>query len=230
MKKTPHAFEILLVLDASSSMSGVRDAAVSAVNEFIAQQKQEEGEANFSLMLFASHGMEVYVFRNVPVKDVPELTVDDFKTSGLTALHDATGKGISDLIEVFKKKTSDLSETGATIGIYTDGGENNSRNYTQEQVKSMIKEVEEGYGWDVHYMASNPDERSMTVQAASMGVSASNIVTNSDVRTGAAPAMAMYLNSATVGSRNSYRERTNPDAQANVGSAGDSAEGDPDKT
>lgn len=138
--------EILVVADRSGSMASIADEAIGGFNRFLVEQQDMEGEANLTLVLFDDR-VEVPV-KSVPIRDVQPLTRQTFVPRGMTATFDAVGKALAEL-EI-------LAPEKAIVLIITDGGENASREFTQQSVKAKVAEAE-ARGWEVIFLAQNLD-------------------------------------------------------------------------
>ena len=124
---------VVIVLDKSGSMMGSEASVISALNEFFKQQQAVKGKAEVSLLLF--NQACGYSHKDVKIKKFPVITKEDFRCDGMTALNDAIGMAISDVLAKGWKKN--------IIVVQTDGLENTSYEYTKAQVTQLIKENEE---------------------------------------------------------------------------------------
>lgn len=140
--------ELVAIVDRSGSMGNLRVETVGGLNTFLKEQQALPGHANLTVVMYDDR-YEVPL-KNVPLKDVPEFTLEDFVPRGMTATYDAVGKAISELEEINPEK--------AVIMIVTDGGENASQEYTQPAVAAKVKAAEDR-GWQVVFMAQNIDAR-----------------------------------------------------------------------
>jgi uncharacterized protein YegL len=143
--------EIICILDRSGSMSPIIKSSTEGFNKFVNQQREEEGDARISLILFDDKIECVY--NTVDLKTVNELNEDVYTTRGMTALNDAIGMTVT--------KHADRIKTEAwadkvVVCILTDGQENSSKEYTQASVKDLITEYEEK-GWCFVFLAANQD-------------------------------------------------------------------------
>lgn len=146
--------KIAVVLDRSGSMANVRKATVDNFNEFIGRQKREPGTASLSLFQFDDVYENVL---NAPLNMVKTLTESDFVPRGWTALYDAIGKTIDDLgAELAGMKESDRPSKVIVV-IMTDGGENASKTYRQQQVAEKVKHQREKYKWEFIFLGANQD-------------------------------------------------------------------------
>jgi uncharacterized protein with von Willebrand factor type A (vWA) domain len=141
-KKNP--VEIVVIVDRSGSMSGVRAEAIGGYNAFLAEQKKVKGAANLTLVLF-DHEYTV-PYASVPIEHVPDLNNETYQPRGMTALNDAIGRSLAALEMKAPKH--------AIICVLTDGQENSSKEFTISQVRERIKSAE-ARGWQVQYLSSD---------------------------------------------------------------------------
>ncbi len=145
----------LIILDESGSMSFIERQAVNGVNETIqtirnAQKKHIEEQEHFvTLITFNSDGIK-YVYNNMPADEIKELGQSDFNPSGCTPLYDAIGSGIVALRSQVKDDDTVL------ISIVTDGEENSSREWNQQQISKLIQTQKEKK-WVFTYIGTNQD-------------------------------------------------------------------------
>ena len=141
--KNNKSVHLVCVLDKSGSMSGLKGSVIKNFNTFIAEQKNEQGKAFLTLILFDTTYKVIY--DRVNIKDVNEINEKVYIPGGGTALYDAVGFAID--------RTNDKN---TLVLIQTDGMENASRKYNKETVMKMIGEKED-LGWDFLFMGANID-------------------------------------------------------------------------
>lgn len=147
--------EIVFILDRSGSMSGLEADTIGGYNSMLQKQKNEEGEALISTVLFDNEAEVIH--DRVPVGEVPELTRNEYYVRGCTALLDAVGGAIHHIGNVHKyARDEDVPERTLFV-ITTDGMENASRRYSYEKVKSMIERQKTKYGWEFIFLGANID-------------------------------------------------------------------------
>ncbi len=144
--------DITVVVDRSGSMASCRKDAVGGLNTFVEEQKKLPGDATFTLIQFDDK-YEV-VHNGIPLKDVP---VCDLVPRGSTALLDAIGKGIATTGERLKAMPEDQRPGLVVFVILTDGEENASREYRNDQIKKMIEDQTNTYKWQFTYLGANQD-------------------------------------------------------------------------
>lgn len=162
----PNLTALLFVMDASGSMSSVREETRTGFNKFIEEQKQVPGEAQVTFVTFDSHVNRVY--ENVPLNDVQALQPNDYVTGGYTALYDAVGSTIDKAGTYFASLPEDQRPNRVLLVVATDGEENASKEYDNAAVRAKIAHQREVYGWEIIFTAADIDERKA---AQSMGIS-----------------------------------------------------------
>ncbi|MBZ2199495.1 VWA domain-containing protein [Occultella gossypii] len=133
-------------------MQSIKSDTVGGFDAFIAEQRGEPGRCTVSLSQFDNEYQEVYADR--PITDVPSL---DLVPRGSTAMLDAIGR----LINATGARLAALPEAErpgtVIVGIMTDGLENASKEFSRTQIKAMIGEQTDRYGWQFLYMGANQD-------------------------------------------------------------------------
>ena len=143
---------ITFILDESGSMGSIERAARNGFNAYREEQIAHGGETWWTLTTFNQEVRTRY--SALPGRRVPKLGAD-YSPSGCTALYDAIGASIM-------KTRAHLSKLGTNrpadviVVILTDGMENASREWTQEQVFELITESEAA-GWQFIFLGANQD-------------------------------------------------------------------------
>lgn len=147
--------EIVFILDRSGSMSGLEQDTIGGFNSMINQQKNAEGEALVSTILFDN--VSEVLHDRINVKDIHPLTDHDYMVRGCTALLDAIGGAIHHIGNIHKyARREDIPEHTMFV-ITTDGMENASRYYSSNRVKQMIERQKIKYGWEFLFLGANID-------------------------------------------------------------------------
>ncbi len=147
--------ELVFILDKSGSMAGMEADTVGGFNAMIKKQKEAEGEAYVSTVLFSSQSTVLHDRERV--EKIDTLTENEYRVGGSTALLDAIGGAIKHISNIHKYiREEDVPEHTVFV-ITTDGMENASREYSSKKIKEMIKLQEEKYGWEFLFLASNID-------------------------------------------------------------------------
>lgn len=141
--------EIIALIDASASMTPMRETTVAGFNKFVTEQHQVPGDARLSLTTFNNNVTPVY--SGVPLASLPLLREADYRPWGNTALYDALGDTINregDRIARARWAKKVI------VVLITDGEENASRRFTLADVRRITRHTEE-YGWEWVYLAAN---------------------------------------------------------------------------
>ena len=164
MKK--NLIHVCFVIDESGSMCGTESDVVNGFKKVIDEQKEnKDGECLVSYYKFATNVTEVY--KGINVNEVEYLD-GKYSPNGLTALFDGVGIAIDDIGKWLDAMPEDEKPEKNLIVIMTDGGENNSKEYSASRIKEMIKHQEEKYSWSFVYMGSDISDAD---DANSMGIS-----------------------------------------------------------
>jgi uncharacterized protein YegL len=147
--------EMVFILDRSGSMRGLEADTVGGFNSLIDKQKQTVGEALVSLVLFDDQ-FEVVHHRRV-IADLEPLTKDTYYVRGSTALVDAVARGIEKIKHVHRQLGIDNTPEKTMFVITTDGQENASKQYNTHQLKRLISEQQEKFGWEFLFLGANID-------------------------------------------------------------------------
>lgn len=151
--------EIVFILDRSGSMSGLERDTIGGYNSMLAKQRNEEGEAFISTVLFDDESEVIH--DRIPIKKVKDITEKEYYVRGYTALLDAVGGAIHHIGNVHKyARDEDVPEKTLFI-ITTDGMENASRRYSYDRVKTMIERQKKKYGWEFLFLGANIDSAAM---------------------------------------------------------------------
>ncbi|OXA55039.1 uncharacterized protein LOC110849889 [Folsomia candida] len=156
---------IIVILDESGSMQAQKGDVIGGYNSFLEEQKKacENDEARLILIKFNHIVTKVHDARSL--ENVPELSTDNYKPGGNTALYDAVGEGI-------RIGEAALNEgERVLVLIMTDGQENASKNFSSSQIKTKMAEKEALGNWTFAYIGENPDQ-----WARDMALSSSNAV------------------------------------------------------
>ena len=94
--------ELVFILDRSGSMGGLEQDTIGGFNAMLTRQKEQEGEANVTTILF-DHEVQLLHDR-FPLKAVAPLTEKDYYVRGCTALLDAIGYGVEKMVMISTDK------------------------------------------------------------------------------------------------------------------------------
>ncbi len=190
----------LEVLDRSGSMaepsepgSTVSKAQVasSGVNDFNATQRALPGTATFTVYQFDTNSTDKladfadgYTWKCVP--------------RGGTPLRDALATAIVETGEALAAMPEDERPSRVYVIVATDGLENQSREYSADQLRTLVKQQTDQYQWEFIYIGADLDA---FAEGGSMGVAAASTLNTNTARPGAMAASYASVASAVSRSR-----------------------------
>ena len=154
----------LIIVDESGSMSHLREATLSGINETIStiRSAQEEfvttQEHTLTLVTFDSGSNRPYVrtmIDNQPISEVKDFK--DYMPNGCTPLYDAMGQSLTRLHDRIK----DDKDATAVVTILTDGLENASWEWNAAKLRRLIEQLK-SEGWSFAYMGSAHNVKEVT--------------------------------------------------------------------
>ncbi len=161
--------EIVCLLDNSGSMQSIKNDIIGNFNSFIEAQKKDPQEAKLSLILF--NVAKKVVHEALDLQTVPEFTSDGYRCTDGTALYDALGSTIDSVGKRLAAYDEADRPNKVIFVILTDGEENSSVTYSQEQISAMITEQQNVYSWQFIFLGSNQDA---VLSAKSIGINSNN--------------------------------------------------------
>ena len=156
----PNLTEIVFLLDETGSMTNRRDMTISAFNEMLTSQKGAGDRAKVTLVMFSLRGPTTPNVRHQfteDIEEVPELTEEDYVPGGSTPLLDATGTVISNVGQRLAELPEEERPGRVLFVVITDGLENSSTEYTQEQIEEMVEHQKEKYSWEFLFLGCEID-------------------------------------------------------------------------
>jgi hypothetical protein len=171
--------KIICILDRSGSMSSIIDDAIGGFNSFLKSQQDLEGEATMRVHMFDSEGWNGGTKIETPIKDtdiqnVIPLTRKTYSPRGGTPLYDAIGFITYDELDWLGNTPIEERPEKTICIILTDGQENASSTWNNDNVKKLISECREELDWEFIYLGANQDA---CFVAESMGMSKGNSFT-----------------------------------------------------
>jgi len=157
--------ELVFILDRSGSMHGLESDTLGGFNSMLEKQKNEEGDAFVSTVLFNDHSAVIH--DRVDIRNVEPMTREQYQVYGCTALLDAVGGAIHHIGNIHKYARAEDVPAKTLFVIITDGMENASHKYSLLKVKKMIERQKEKHGWEFLFLGANIDAVST---AGAMGI------------------------------------------------------------
>jgi len=148
---------IFFLLDRSGSMQSMASDVIGGFNTFLREQAADGDDALMTLIQFDSTDAHEVLAKSVPITEMKPLSSEDFIPRGSTPLYDAIGHAIGDATirqEAIKSDVDTIEEV--IFVVYTDGEENQSREYSQEKIFELIKKRQES-GWTFVFLGADQD-------------------------------------------------------------------------
>lgn len=137
---------VAFLLDRTGSMASCKEETIKGFNGYIKElRKKSEGDMRFTLTQFDTVSIDI-VHDGVALKDVCELSENNYEPRGGTPLYDAMGKTIRATQKSAGEKFKVLFVT------LTDGEENSSSEWNSNSIKDLIKEMEDKNHWTFAYI------------------------------------------------------------------------------
>lgn len=147
--------ELVFILDKSGSMSGLENDTIGGFNSMLQKQKNEAGDALITTVLF-DNTYELLHDR-VDIKNVNNITKNEYFVGGSTALLDAMGRTINYIGKTIADIDKDNHPSKVIFVIITDGMENSSREFSAKKIKSMVEHQKTKYSWEFIFLGANID-------------------------------------------------------------------------
>lgn len=159
----------LIILDESGSMMGIRNQALTGVNETIqgirdAQQENADDHQTLCFVTFDQDDKRPdvrVIIDNERIENVEVVKPEQYNPGGCTPLFDAMGLSITAL----QKQVKDGDHVLVTV--VTDGYENASHIYTAAMIKELVESLSQK-GWVFTYIGANQDSERT---ASGLGIS-----------------------------------------------------------
>ena len=146
---------LIIVLDASGSMSSIQNDIKGSFNEFLKKQREAEGRTVFDLYQFNDEA--VRIVKSADLAQFHDDLMSRYKCTGCTALNDAICIAMDTIGQEFANMPEEERPEHVLCVIITDGEENASKEYTTEDVKNRIEHQKTKYNWQFEFLAANQD-------------------------------------------------------------------------
>ena len=137
---------IVVLIDRSGSMATIASDVIGGFNTFVDDQRSNGNDARMSIIQFDSQDPQDVTVWGAPLAEITHLTGQTFQPRGGTPLLDATGLAIGRAkVDGEARVAAGLAPQDVIFVAITDGEENQSREFTLEQIRQLIAERTEGY-------------------------------------------------------------------------------------
>ena len=147
--------ELVFICDRSGSMSGLESDTIGGYNSMLNKQKQLPGTCRVTTVLFDDQYDLLH--DRLDIQAVRPITENEYYVRGCTALLDAIGKTIRKIAAVQRATAPEMRAERVLFVIITDGMENASREYRADQIRAMVEEEKNKYGWEFLFLGANID-------------------------------------------------------------------------
>lgn len=147
--------EIAFIMDRSGSMETIANDAIGGFNSFLKSQLAESGAAKLTLILFDDQ-YEI-LCEGLELASVKPLNSKTYIPRGSTALLDAIGRTIDSIGKRLSNSKEEDKPGKVIVAILTDGEENASKYYCNEEISKMISHQRDTYSWQFIFLAANQD-------------------------------------------------------------------------
>jgi len=154
-----------LLLDESGSMQAIYNATLTGCNEILQTIKAAATDPELEQFVQLTSFNSIGIFDRIPLgpaMEIPMLTPDKYQPNATTPLYDAMGYTYNKLL----KRLGTQTNYQVHCSIITDGLENSSREYNQEDIRKLIAELR-GRGWEFVFIGADYDVEKV---AMNMGI------------------------------------------------------------
>lgn len=149
-KKDNVLLDYTFVLDGSGSMRHDIDEVLCEVNQQLQdlKDKQEELGRPCRVTIVKFNSVYTVLRDNERIEKLKPLTKEEYFSRGMTALYDAFGLSVkrADARVNFKVRRGDAE---ALVVVFTDGGENVSKEFDGSAVAELFEDYQDREGWEI---------------------------------------------------------------------------------
>jgi len=165
-----HQVHNLIILDESGSMESIKQPTIEGFNEIVQtikgiERKFPEQEHFISLVSFNGLERKTHLWKE-HVDKLEQLNVSSYRSDASTPLYDAMGYGLSKL----SAELTGEDNYNVLVTIFTDGEENDSKEYSGKLIKKMVEE-RKAQKWTFTYIGTDHD-----VEKFALSLSITNFV------------------------------------------------------
>ena len=142
---------LVLVVDRSGSMESIRHDMEGGIKTLMDEQAKGPGACLVTLAQFDTE--YELLFEAIPVAEV---TRYGLVPRGGTALLDAIGRAVGQVLGWLQKRGAGREPEHVVFAVVTDGLENSSREWSRDEVMKAVKERSDA-GWQFTFLGANQD-------------------------------------------------------------------------
>lgn len=147
----PNYTAMLLVIDRSGSMAGIRDDMVGGLTTMLADQAAEPGLLTVDIVTF-----DTEIEQQCSLADPKDVTIT-LDPRGATSLFDAIGQSVTGFGRVLAALPEHARPETVQVVVVTDGEENSSREFSLDAVRALVMRQKEQFNWDFVFLGANQD-------------------------------------------------------------------------
>lgn len=163
-------------------MSDIWSDVEGGLKTLVDEQKEAEGDANLTLILFDGDDPAEFVIDGKDVQDV-EFSLTGYSPRGMTPLRDAMMRAMNHIGSKLDAMHEDNKPGKVVFITYTDGLENASRETDGATLRDKVTEQTDKYDWDFVFLGADIDA---ITEGGNMGFSGGNTIAISKGNTRAA--------------------------------------------
>lgn len=129
-----------VILDQSSSMSSVQNDVIDAFNEMSRALSDSKAAESILMSAWTFDNDSKLLFSYTPIDQVKDLTNNEYKPGGATALYDATMDGFTGIVAYGQDLRNNGIRTRSIVVVISDGGDNVS-SHTAASVKTIAQDL-----------------------------------------------------------------------------------------
>jgi hypothetical protein len=205
----PDYTHLALIVDRSGSMATIRQDMEGGITELLKEQAELPGKLLVDVTLFDDRVETPIVGAAAADTQVQILP------RGMTALHDALGRTITELGERLAALDENERPGKVLVVVVTDGYENRSRDWSGEQVKELVTQQQDKYSWDFVFLGANIDAATTGGALGFQGGSTLNYAATSKGARGATRSLSTYMTGYRTAGSASF-DTAQDDADATV--------------
>lgn len=154
--------ELIIIIDDSTSMEGTEYNTIKGFEYLVNNLKAKPQKVLVTVVSFSDCRLIDNIYDREDIKNVGNINLN---ACGNTALYDAVGKTINNILEK-QKEEGENKPKHTLVSIITDGEDNDSRVYDASLIRNLIDHCKK-LGWEFILLANGLSAKN---QAGSLGV------------------------------------------------------------